>query len=82
MKSTGVVRRIDHLGRVVIPIELRRNMGVLVNDEVQFYVDGELIIIKKYEPSCMFCESISDLVTYKSKRICHDCLDIINNIKI
>ena len=53
MKATGIVRPIDALGRVVIPVELRRNLGIQTNDSVEIYVDGQFIMLKKYEPSCV-----------------------------
>jgi len=55
MKSTGVVRKVDELGRVVIPIELRRTLGIAEKDALEIYVDHEKIILKKYEPACIFC---------------------------
>ena len=69
MKSTGVVRRVDELGRIVIPIELRRTL------DIEIYVDGEQIILKKYEPACIFCGDARDVVNYKGKNICQKCLD-------
>ena len=55
MKSTGIVRKVDELGRIVLPIELRRTMGIEVKDALEIYVDGDHIVLKKYEPSCVFC---------------------------
>jgi len=78
MKSTGIVRQVDGLGRVVIPMELRRTLGVSVKDAMEIYVEGEQIILKKYQPACMFCDNASDVVTFKGKHICHECLDLIN----
>lgn len=57
MKSTGIVRRVDELGRVVIPIELRNKFGITEKDPMEIYVDGSSIILKKYEPNCIFCGS-------------------------
>ena len=54
MKSTGIVRKVDELGRIVLPIELRRTMGIEVKDALEIYVDGDHIVLKKYEPSCVF----------------------------
>lgn len=75
MKSTGIVRRVDELGRVVIPIELRRTLNIAERDALEIYVDGEEIILKKYEPACIFCGNAKDVVNYKGKNICKDCLD-------
>ncbi|MEQ8235928.1 MAG: AbrB/MazE/SpoVT family DNA-binding domain-containing protein [Syntrophomonadaceae bacterium] len=74
MKSTGVVRRVDELGRIVIPIELRRTMGIEEKDALEIYVDSEKIILKKYEPACIFCGNAEDVTNYKGKNICKSCL--------
>lgn len=74
MKSTGVVRRLDNLGRIVVPIELRRNLGIADNDSLEIYTEGELIILKKYEPACIFCGDAKDVENYKGKNICKNCL--------
>ena len=57
MKSTGIVRKVDELGRVVIPIELRRTLGIEEKDALEIYTDNEKIVLKKYEPACIFCQS-------------------------
>jgi transcriptional pleiotropic regulator of transition state genes len=69
MKSTGIVRKVDELGRVVIPIELRRTLGIAEKDALEIFVDGERIILKKYEPACIFSGDADDLVYYKGKMI-------------
>ncbi len=74
MKSTGIVRKVDELGRVVIPIELRRTLGIDIKDSLEIYVEGEYIIFKKYQPACMFCDNARDVVQYKGKNICRTCL--------
>ncbi|NMB27547.1 MAG: AbrB/MazE/SpoVT family DNA-binding domain-containing protein [Tissierellia bacterium] len=74
MKSTGIVRKVDELGRVVIPIELRRNLDIEVKDALEIFVDGEHIILKKYAPACIFCGQAKDVSTYKGKNICPACL--------
>lgn len=74
MKSTGITRRVDELGRVVIPIELRRTLDIAVKDALEIYVDGEHIILKKYEPGCIFCEDAKDVVVYKGQNMCKNCL--------
>ncbi len=73
MKSTGIVRKVDELGRVVIPIELRRTMGIDEKDALEIYVDNEKIILKKYEPACIFCGNAVDVQDYKGKRVCKNC---------
>ncbi|GAA0115625.1 MULTISPECIES: AbrB/MazE/SpoVT family DNA-binding domain-containing protein [Clostridium] len=74
MKSTGIVRRVDELGRIVIPIELRRTLDIEIKDALEIYVDGDQIILKKYEPACIFCGNARDVTNYKGKNICEDCL--------
>ena len=62
MKSTGVVRKVDELGRIVIPVELRRTLNIDVKDALEIYVDGDQVILKKYEPACIFCGDARDVV--------------------
>ena len=62
MKSTGIVRKVDELGRIVIPIELRRTLDIDIKDALEIYVDGDQIILKKYEPACIFCQNRSKSV--------------------
>lgn len=73
MKSTGIVRRVDELGRIVLPIELRRNFDIGIKDALEIYVDQDAIILKKFSHSCVFCSSCSDIVDFKGKSICADC---------
>ena len=74
LKSTGVVRKVDELGRIVIPIELRRTMGIEEKDALEIYVDSEKIILKKYEPACIFCGNAEDVMSYKGKNLCRHCI--------
>ena len=74
MKSTGIVRRVDELGRIVLPIELRRTLDIAERDSLEIYVDGSSIILKKYQPACIFCDDAKDVVSYKGKNICAKCL--------
>ena len=74
MKSTGIVRKVDELGRIVLPIELRRTLGIDERDSLEIYVDGSSVILKKYEPSCVFCGDAGDVLTYKGKNLCRACL--------
>ena len=69
MKSTGIVRRVDELGRVVIPIELRRTLDIEEKDALEIFVDGEKIILKKYNPADVFTGTLEDLIEYKGKKI-------------
>lgn len=74
MKSTGIVRKVDELGRIVLPIELRRTLGIEEKDRIEIFVDGESIILRKYQPACIFCDNAKDIVNYKGKNICPDCI--------
>lgn len=74
MKSTGIVRKVDELGRVVLPIELRRTLDLAEKDGLEIFVDGSTIILKKYEPSCIFCGNARDVQQYKGKNICPGCM--------
>lgn len=77
MKSTGVVRKIDELGRIVLPISIRQNLDIAEHDPVEIFMDGDRIILRKYQPACIFCESAQDVVFYNGKRICGKCLEAI-----
>ena len=74
MKSTGIVRKIDNLGRVVLPIELRRTFDIEREDPVEIFVDDNYILLKKYQPACIFCGDAKDVVNFKGKNICKKCL--------
>ncbi|PAB58086.1 AbrB/MazE/SpoVT family DNA-binding domain-containing protein [Anaeromicrobium sediminis] len=74
MKSTGIVRKVDELGRVVIPIELRRTLGIKEKDTLEIYVDRDNIILKKYEPTCVFCGESEGIKKFKGKNICSTCV--------
>ena len=73
MKSIGIVRKVDELGRIVIPMELRRTLGIAEKDAVEIFVDGEQIVMKKYNPSCIFCGEARNVISYKGKNICNSC---------
>lgn len=75
MRATGVVRKIDELGRIVIPVEIRRSFQIDEKDPLEIYVDEEGIYLKKYEPSCIFCGNAKEISMYKGRRICQACLD-------
>lgn len=76
MKSTGIVRKVDELGRVVIPIELRRTLSIEEKDALEIYVDQDRIILRKYEPSCacIFCGNADEVTLFKGKNICASCV--------
>ena len=70
MTSTGIVRRIDSVGRFVLPIELRRTLEIADNDSLEIFIEDNTIILKKYQPACIFCGNARDVSTYKGKNIC------------
>lgn len=80
VKSTGIVRRVDELGRVVIPIELRRTLHIDEKDALEIYVDGETIILKKYEPACIFCGSADNVLVFRERNICRTCLEAMKQV--
>ncbi len=81
MKSTGIIRRVDELGRVVIPIELRNKFGIAEKDPIEIFVDGSNIVLKKFEPNCIFCGSSKKLSEYKDKLVCDKCLEKLSGMK-
>ena len=80
MKSTGIVRKVDELGRIVLPIELRRTLDIAERDELEIYLDDDKVILKKYEPSCIFCGSSCGLVSYQGRNVCLECSENMSNI--
>lgn len=74
VKSTGIVRKVDELGRVVLPMELRRTLDIDSKDPLEIYIDGENIILKKYEPQCIFCSQSENIKIFKGKNVCENCL--------
>ena len=74
MKSTGIVRKVDELGRIVLPIELRRVLDIAERDALEIYVEGSSVILKKYKPSCVFCDATKDVVAFRDKNVCPRCM--------
>ena len=81
MKSTGIIRRVDELGRIVIPIEIRNQFNIVEKDPIEIYVEGNSIVLKKYEPNCIFCGNTTDLVEYKNKLVCNKCSQQLNQLQ-
>lgn len=73
MKATGIVRRVDELGRIVMPIELRRTLDIEIKDSMEIFVEGERIILRKYNPACIFCGELDNTSAYKGKLVCENC---------
>ena len=80
MKATGIVRKVDELGRIVIPIELRNKLDIAIKDPIEIFVEGSSIILKKYEPNCIFCGSSKELSSYKDKLVCSKCLTKLSDL--
>ncbi len=78
MKSTGIVRRVDELGRIVLPIELRRTLDIAERDAMEIYVSDESIILKKLQPTCIFCGDTRGLVSFRDKSVCASCISQLN----
>jgi len=74
VKSVGIVRKIDELGRIVLPIELRRTLDLKEKDSVEIIAEGESIVLRKYQPNCIFCENSKNLIEYKGKLVCSRCV--------
>lgn len=74
MKSTGVVRKVDELGRIVLPIEIRKILDINSKDAIEIFTDDDKIILQKYQPACIFCDNLENIVYFNGKRICADCV--------
>jgi len=81
MKSTGIVRKVDELGRIVLPMEIRNTLDISPKDPLEIFVEGDQIILRKYEPCCVFCGSINDNVLLNGKRVCKACIEKLNATK-
>ena len=80
LKSTGIVRKVDELGRVVLPKELRNTLDIKEKDSLEIYVDGENVILKKYVPACSFCNNASEISIFKGRNVCRECLDAMKEL--
>ena len=81
MKSTGIVIKVDELGRIVLPIEMRRTLDISERDALEIYVEGSSVILKKYKPSCIFCDSSKDITQFKGKNVCPKCLKELKELE-
>ena len=77
MKSTGIVRNIDELGRIVIPKEIRKKLGIENGDPIEIFVEGETVLLSKYRPVCHFCGKSEGVTEFKGKAICGECANEI-----
>ena len=79
VKNTGNVRRIDSLGRIVIPKEIRTTLRIKTKNSLEIFVSNDAIMLRKYAPSCVFCEENDGLIEYKGSKICRKCREEIRN---
>ena len=82
MRSLGIVRKIDELGRIVLPIETRKRLDISAGDGVEIFVERDGVILKKYEPACIFCGEVDDVVNYSDKKICRRCLEELKKAEL
>lgn len=75
MKSTGIVRKVDELGRIVLPMEIRKILDIKERDAIEIFTDDDTIVLKKYQPACLFCGQAENVVYFAGKRICRTCLE-------
>ena len=79
MKSTGVVRKIDELGRIVLPIEIRKTLDIQQRDALEIFIDENKIVLQKYQPACIFCGQVENIVYFNGKRVCSACIEKMKN---
>ncbi|HHW23907.1 MAG TPA: AbrB/MazE/SpoVT family DNA-binding domain-containing protein [Bacillota bacterium] len=82
MKSTGIVRKIDELGRIVLPIEIRNTMDIKARDAIEIFTDDDKIILKKYEPACIFCGNADNVTFFRGKLICRECIESLRSTMV
>lgn len=80
MKATGIVRKVDELGRVVIPIELRRTLSIAEKDALEIFTEGDAIILRKYQEACSICMNTKGVRDFKGKKICNECIEVIKSV--
>ena len=77
MKATGIVRKVDELGRIVIPKELRGVLDIEIKDPIEIFTENEYILLKKYTPGCVICGNMNDTIQFKDKTICRECVESV-----
>ena len=80
MKSTGIIRKVDDLGRIVLPIELRRTLDIAERDELEIFMENDRIVLQKYEPACIFCGSARSVTAFNRKNVCGDCIQKLREL--
>ncbi len=81
MKSTGIIRDVDRMGRVVIPKEIRSQLKIESEDSLEIFMDGDSIVLKKYKPACFFCDTLDEIVNYKGYNVCINCIENLKSLK-
>jgi len=81
MKSTGIIKKFDELGRIVLPMEIRRVFNIGNKDAVEIFIENDMIFIKKYDEVCIFCGSSENLQTFMDKNICTKCANNLKKLK-
>ncbi len=82
IQPIGVTRPVDKMGRVVIPKEIRKQLKVENDkDSFEIYMKGDMVVLKKYQPRCVFCKSLDDCVMYEGYTVCKECIEKLNNLK-
>ncbi|MBQ9703959.1 MAG: AbrB/MazE/SpoVT family DNA-binding domain-containing protein [Clostridia bacterium] len=79
MNSTGITRKLDELGRIVLPMEIRTKFDINPKDALEIFIEDDKIILKKYQPCCIFCGSTADNVLFNDKRVCKSCIEKLNS---
>lgn len=80
MKATGITRKIDDLGRIVLPKELRKTLGIEPGTPIEIYTEEETIVLKKYENRCILCGSTEDVIDFKNKKACKKCIEELKQL--
>ncbi len=80
MKSTGIVRKVDNLGRIVLPIELRNVLNIDPKDSLEIFIEGASIILRKYEPQCTFCDNVDNVIHFNGRNICKECIQKLGDL--
>ncbi len=81
MKKTGMTRAVDEVGRIVLPKEIRESMDLKTKDELEISVEGDKIILRKFQPSCVLCGGNNGLILFNSNKLCASCIAKIARLR-
>lgn len=81
MKPAGVVRKVDQLGRIVLPKSLRKRYQMNEGDPVEILVQGDHIILERYRPRCVFCNTLDDVREFKERYLCGTCMTEMTGLR-